>query len=126
VALSLVFHGLQQSLSPVTAAKAYRLLKAILATAVEDGLIRRNPCRAKGAGTEHSPERPLLTIARVYELAEACGLRYRAMILLACFCDLRWRELVALSRQDIDLSTARSGSSASSRRLTVRRRSSRR
>ena len=36
--------------SPVTVAKAYRLLKAIMNTAVEDGLIRRNPCRIKGAG----------------------------------------------------------------------------
>lgn len=37
---------------PVTVAKAYRLLKAILNTAVDDGLIRRNPCRIKGAGTD--------------------------------------------------------------------------
>ncbi len=34
----------------VTVAKAYRLLKAIMNTAVDDGLIRRNPCRIKGAG----------------------------------------------------------------------------
>jgi integrase len=76
-----------------------------MATATDDGLIRRNPCRAKGAGTEHSPERPLLTIAQVYDLADACGPRYRAMILLACFCGLRWGELVALRRRDIDLNT---------------------
>jgi integrase len=92
--------------SPVTTAKAYRLLKAILATAVEDGLIRRNPCRMKGAGTEHSPERPLLTVGQVYELADACGARYYAMVLLACFCGLRWSELVALRRRDIDVATA--------------------
>ncbi len=41
----------------VTVAKAYRLLKAVLNTAVDDELIRRNPCRIKGAGTERSPER---------------------------------------------------------------------
>ena len=40
---------------PVTVAKAYRLLHAIMNTAVEDGLIRRNPCRIKGAGQEYSP-----------------------------------------------------------------------
>jgi len=97
---------LDEGVSPVTAAKAYRLLKAILATAVEDGLIRRNPCRVKGAGTEQSPERPLLTIAQVYDLADACGPRYRAMILLACFGGLRWGELVALRRRDIDIATA--------------------
>ncbi len=49
--------------SAVTAAKAYRLLKAIMNTAVDDGLIRRNPCRIKGAGQEKSPERAALTIA---------------------------------------------------------------
>jgi integrase len=92
--------------SLVTTAKAYRLLKAILATAVEDGLIRRNPCRLKGAGNEPSPERPLLTIAQVYSLADACGPRYYAMILLACFCGLRWGELVALRRRDVDIDTA--------------------
>jgi hypothetical protein len=36
--------------SAVTVAKAYRLLKAIFNTAVDDELIRRNPCRIKGAG----------------------------------------------------------------------------
>jgi hypothetical protein len=35
--------------TPVTAAKAHRLLRSILATAVDDGLIRRNPYRIKGA-----------------------------------------------------------------------------
>ena len=97
---------LDESVSPVTTAKAYRLLKSILATAVEDSLIRRNPCRVKGAGNGESPERPLLTVAEVYSLADACGHRYRAMILLACFGGLRWGELVALRRRDIDIATA--------------------
>ena len=97
---------LDAGVSPVTAAKAYRLLKAIMATATDDGLIRRNPCRVKGAGTEQSPERPLLTIAQVYALADATGPRYRAMILLACFGGLRWGELAALRRRDIDTGTA--------------------
>jgi integrase len=64
---------IDEGVSPVTAAEAYRLLKSILATAVEDSLIRRNPCRVKGAGNEQSPERPLLTVAEVYALADACG-----------------------------------------------------
>ncbi len=97
---------LANGVSAVTTAKAYRLLKSIMAPAIEDALIRRNPCRAKGASAEYSPERPLLTIAQVYDLADACGARYRAMILLACFCELRWGELVALRRRDVDLRTA--------------------
>ena len=56
---------LDNGVGPVTVAKAYRLLKAVLDTAVDDGLIRRNPCRIKGAGNEHSPERPMLTVRRL-------------------------------------------------------------
>jgi len=97
---------LSAGVTPVTAAKAYRLLKSIMATAVDDGLIRRNPCRIKGASVEKSPERPLLTIsqvyAQVYALADTVDRRYRALILLACFCGLRWGELAGLQRADID------------------------
>jgi integrase len=94
---------LDSGVSQVTAAKTYRLLRAIMNTAVDDGLIRRNPCRIKGAGTEESPERPVLSIAQVYVLADAVGLRYRALILLATFASLRWAELAALRPEDIDL-----------------------
>ncbi len=94
---------LDSGVSPVTTAKAYRLLRAIMNTAVDDGLIRRNPCRIKGAGTEESPERPVLSISEVYALADAVGPRYRALILLAAFTSLRWAELAALRPADIDL-----------------------
>jgi hypothetical protein len=66
-------------------AKAYGLLKAILNTAVDDGLIRRNPCRIAGAGQERSAERPVLTVEQVGRLAEAIGARYQAPVLLATF-----------------------------------------
>jgi integrase len=94
---------IDDGVSTVTAAKAYRLLKAILNTAVDDGLIRRNPCRIKGAGQEKSPERASLTIAQVYALADAIDQRYRALVLLGTFGSLRWGELAALRRGDIDL-----------------------
>ena len=94
---------LDSGVSEVTAAKAYRLLRAIFNTAVDDGLVRRNPCRIKGAGDEHSPERPLLTVAQVYALADAVGPRHRALILLLTFASLRWSELAALRKEDIDL-----------------------
>ena len=96
---------LDSGVSEVTAAKAYRLLRAIFNTALDDGLIRRNPCRVKGAGKEHSPERPVLTVAQVYALADAVGPAYRALILLDTFASLRRAELAALRPQDIDLTT---------------------
>jgi integrase len=94
---------LDSGVSPVTVAKAYRLLKAIMNTAVEDGLIRRNPCRVKGAGQEKSPERPVLTFGQVFVLADSIAPRYRVLILFAVFTSLRWGELAALRRNDIDL-----------------------
>jgi integrase len=94
---------LDNGVSPVTAAKAYRLLRAIMNTAVDDGLIRRNPCRIKGAGSEDSPERSALTVPQVYALADAIDPRYRVLVLLATFASLRWAELAALTPQDINL-----------------------
>jgi integrase len=93
---------LDSGVSEVTTAKAYRLLKAILNTAVDDGIIRRNPCRIKGAGQEASPERPILSIAEVYALADAIDPRYRVLVLFGTFASLRWGELAALRRSDID------------------------
>jgi integrase len=78
------------------------LLRAILNTAVDDGLIRSNPCRVKGADKETSPERPVLTVAQVFALADAIGPRYGSLVLLATFASLRWAELAALSPDDID------------------------
>lgn len=96
---------LESDVGSVTVAKAYRLLKAILNTAVDDGLIRRNPCRIRGAGQEKSPERPVLSLRQVFDLAAAfTDRRYRLLILLAVFCGLRWGELAALRRKHIDIS----------------------
>ena len=79
----------------ITTAKAYRLLRAVKNTTVDDGLIKRNPCRIKGAGQEKSAERPVLTITQVYAVAAAVAPHYRALILLAAFSSLRWSELAA-------------------------------
>jgi integrase len=87
----------------VTVARAYRLLKAIFSTAADDGLIRRNPCRIKGAGQETVPQRPVLSVPQVYALAGAADERYRVLVLLAAFTSLRWGELAALRRSDIDI-----------------------
>ena len=151
---------LDKGVSVSMAAKAYRLLRAILTTAVEeDKILPRNPCRVRGAGEEHAPERPVLTVTQVFDLAERVGRRpvgnfrklpgggyrlrfrrdgrmltapevystriaaegalwamsdqnradfsqegrLRAMVLLATFASLRWGEITALTRADVDL-----------------------
>ncbi len=64
------------------AAKGYRLLRAILNTAVADGLIGRNPCTIRGVGIEQARERPMLDTATVLELADAIEPRLRCLVLL--------------------------------------------
>jgi integrase len=90
--------------SQTATAKAYRLLRAVLMTATEDRIIPRNPCRIRGGGDEKPPERPVLTIAQVLDLADRMAARrFRVPILLATFASLRWGEAIALRRCDLDL-----------------------
>ena len=85
-------------------AKSYRLLRAILNTAVvEDELIVANPCKIKGAGEERADERPALSVVQVFGLVEMVPDRWRAFMLLMTFASLRWGEITALTRHDVDL-----------------------
>lgn len=84
-------------------AKAYRLLRTILGTATDDERIARNPCAIRGAGTEHAPERALVTVAQVAALADAVPDRYGPLVLLAATSGLRWGELIGLTRSRVDL-----------------------
>jgi integrase len=86
-----------------TVAKSYRLLHAILATAVEDEMIPKNPCLLRGASTDRPAERPVATIEQVYALADAIGPSLRTMVLFATFTGLRFGELRALKRSRVDL-----------------------
>ena len=65
--------------SELTSAKAYRLLRTAMNTAVsEDRLIRENPCRVRGFDKESSPERSVASVPQVYALAGAVPARDRA------------------------------------------------
>ncbi|MBP2475724.1 integrase [Crossiella equi] len=94
---------LREGVSESMTAKAYRLLRAVLMTAVkEDEIIPRNPCQVRGAGAENPDERPVLNVAQVFDLAgRMAERRYRAFVLLAAFATLRWGEITALRRLDI-------------------------
>ena len=88
---------------PDQAAKAYRLLRAILTTAVQDDLIAIQPCVIKGAGAENPTERPMLDSEVVVRLLNAFPPRLRAMVLVSGFHTLRTGEVMALQRRDVDL-----------------------
>jgi integrase len=96
---------LDSTRAETTVAKSYRLLKAVMETAVEDELIRRNPCRMRGAGKETAAERPVATVDQVDALAQAIGSRWRLMVYLAAYGPLRPEEQAELRRRDVDLDT---------------------
>jgi integrase len=75
----------------------------VFVTAVDDELIRRNPCRVKGAGQDKASERPTATLDQVFAIAAAIQPRYRLLVLLATFAQLRFGELGGLRRSSIDL-----------------------
>jgi integrase len=78
----------------------------VLATAADDEIIRRSPCRIRGAGSETTPERPTLTVDQVAALAAQMPARYSALVLLATYASLRWGEVTALRQSDLDLNRA--------------------
>lgn len=89
--------------APTPTRQAYTLLRAMLNTAVADEILLRNPCTVRGAGSVRSAERSTATVAQVTALSEAVPPRYRMFILLAAWSGARWGELVALSRDRLDL-----------------------
>lgn len=84
-------------------AQSYRLLRAVLNSAVADGALARNPCQIRGAGVDRAVERPVATPAEIAALVEAITPRYRAAVVLAAWCGLRRGEVLALNRADLDL-----------------------
>lgn len=85
-----------------TAARSYRVLRAILQTAEDDGLVSRNPCRIRGAGVTRSAERPTLSIDEVATLADRVPAHYRCFVLMAAWTGMRAGELSALRRSNLN------------------------
>jgi integrase len=96
------YSNLISSGRPALAAKCYRLLRSIFATAVADDLLVKNPCNIKGAGVERSPERTIATAEEVWKLASSIEPRYRAVVLIGAFCGLRFSEAAGLLRKHIN------------------------
>lgn len=97
------YEALQDDRGALMAAKCYRLLRTLCTSAVEEELIASSPCTLRGAAEEWSPQRPVLTVEQVLDLADVVAPQYRAVILLGAFCCLRIGELAALRRAQLDL-----------------------
>jgi integrase len=85
-------------------AHCYGLLKTIMASAVAEGRAPLNPCVLTGAGSvERASKTEPATLAELEAIAAEMPEKYRAMVLLASWCALRFGELTALRRKDIDV-----------------------
>lgn len=62
-----------------------------------------------GAGREDSPDRPVLPMDDLMRLLDVVPERCTALVLLATFAGLRFGELAALRRNEIDLVRLSSG-----------------
>jgi integrase len=95
------YAGLAEA-TPGVAHSAYRVLRAIFNTAIQDDLIVKNPCRVKGGGSDKTAERTVLTVAQVAALTQAMPEQYRAAVILAAWGTLRRGEVLGLMRKDVD------------------------
>jgi integrase len=90
-------------LSPATVRHAYRaVFTSVLNDAIDDGLLARSPCHRIELPAAPLPVIEPLTPAQILTLADRIGPRYRAMVLLAAGCGLRWSE-AGLTRDRIHL-----------------------
>lgn len=80
--------------------QAYSLLRAIMAAAVQDGLIAANPCQIIGAGAVQHPERPYLSPADLGTIVAAMPEQWHLPVRVMFGAHLRSGELIALQRGD--------------------------
>lgn len=99
--------GLRRKTGPTMRAHAYSLLRTIMNTALADDVIDANPCRVRGAGSvKRARTIREASLAELEAITLAMPPRYRAMVLLAAWCALRFGELTELRRADIDVRNA--------------------
>lgn len=102
--------------TPTLRAHRYSLLRTILGDAAADGKIAANPCTIRGAGSAKRAKtiRPA-SIDEITGITWEMPKKYRAMVLLAGWCALRFGELTELRRRDVILFVPPAGSDADPR-----------
>ncbi|MGH9038757.1 MAG: tyrosine-type recombinase/integrase [Acidimicrobiia bacterium] len=94
-------HG--QPLSLGSVAQAYRTLSRVLAAAVDNELLGRNPLRGVKPPRVESEAMRFLSHDEVATLAATIDRRYQALVLVAAYSGLRAGELIGLRRRHVDL-----------------------
>jgi integrase len=84
-------------------AYTYRVISAVCNTAVENQILRSNPCQIKGASRVRPAKRKTLTVEQVIELTNVIAPRYKALVHMLVWSGLRIGETTALRRSDLQL-----------------------
>ncbi len=85
-----------------TVKQAHQTLKQVLALAVKEGKLGRNPLVADAPKIDDR-EMQILTADQLATIADRCEERYQVLVLVAGWCGLRAGELVGLRRKRVDL-----------------------
>ncbi|MEP6973256.1 MAG: site-specific integrase [Actinomycetota bacterium] len=89
--------------SPWQATEALKLTRLLLNRALDAEIIGRNvAARVSAPRTDRTAVR-VLEPGELAAVADALPLRWRALVLLGAYSSLRWSELVAVRRDDLDL-----------------------
>lgn len=89
---------------PTHRAHLYALLRTVMATAVEHGDLAVNPCTIRGAGKAKRVRKiEPATLDELATIRDNLDERWHALVDVAAWCALRFGELTALRRQDVDL-----------------------
>ena len=89
--------------SPWQAQETLKLLRMLLYRAMDGGAIGRNPAARIEAPEARRSKVRVLKPGELDAIVEALPARWRAFVLLGAYSSLRWSELVALRRDDLDL-----------------------
>lgn len=93
---------LARTRAAATVRKVHRVLSLVLATAVKDGRLVRNPAEGVNLPRVVAAEQRYLTHEQVESLAAACR-QYRLVVLFLAYTGVRWGELAALRVGRLDL-----------------------
>lgn len=88
-----------------TRAKAYRVLTSIMRQAIAEDWIAASPCQVRGGSADPLRDHRVIvaTPEQVHTIADAMPDRWRLLVLLGAYGQLRFGELAELRRSDVDL-----------------------
>jgi integrase len=88
--------------APATVRKVHRVMSQLMAWAVADDRLAKNPAEKISLPRVGHAERRFLDHNQVHDLAEVCGEEYRLAVLFLAYTGLRWGEMAALQVRRLD------------------------